>query len=100
MEPSQPGTPSDSTPHSEPLRALRPAGPSELEAGWVEFFQHPGRRSEIQTLMALLKCEPWQAILVHQAIVGQTAHIEVHTDGELEEGDDWGPGAKPKGDHD
>jgi len=60
----------------------------------VDFFQHPGRREEIQTLMALLKCEAWQAILVHQAIVGQTAHIEVHTDGELEEEDDWGPGAK------
>jgi hypothetical protein len=53
------------------------------------------RRAEIQTLMALLKCEAWQAIVVHQAIVGAVSHIEVHEGPERDEEDDWGPGVKP-----
>ena len=92
---SQPGMPSDSTPHSEPLRALRPAGPSELDPGWVTFFNHPDRRREVQTLMALLKCEAWQAIIVHQSIVGHVSHVEIHGVDPEQEGPDWGPGAKP-----
>jgi hypothetical protein len=45
---------------------LRPAGPSELHEDWTAFFGDLEFRCEIQTIMALLKCEAWQAVVVRQ----------------------------------
>ena len=67
MNESQPTTPESGPATSSPLQKFRPAGLNEMEETFTDWLNNPDIRAEIQTIMALLGCEAWQAVLVRQA---------------------------------
>ncbi len=72
--------------------AFRPAT-EPLESTWAGFFQDPDVREEIESIMALLGCEAWQAVCVRQ--VCRISSL-LHEQDDQDDGPvSWGPGASP-----
>ncbi len=97
MERSQPTTDEPGKQTSSRTK-FRPAGPSEFEEHFAKWLGEPSVRQEVQTIMSLLECDAWQAVLVRQAArsAQDLDDILELLEGQSEKEQDWGPGTQPE----